>query len=193
MRRVNGLTALGLGFLVLSMNQALAADGVAAASASRTPSASSGVAPVQRIGVVNLDKLLNEYERTKSSVARLKEMTQVKQAERDKIASEIKGMREELILLNEQARSERQEEIEKKMKDLAEFDRQVKDALLKERDETGSSILEEVETTVAAYAKEHGFELILSGQAVLYGIETIDVTHEVLLILNERFRKKNGQ
>ncbi len=64
MRRVNGLTALGLGFLVLSMNQALAADGVAAASASRTPSASSGVAPVQRIGVVNLDKLLNEYERT---------------------------------------------------------------------------------------------------------------------------------
>ncbi len=119
-------------------------------------------------------------------------MTQAKQAERDKIVSEIKGMREELILLNEQARSERQEEIEKKMKDLAEFDRQVKDALLKERDETGSSILEEVETTVAAYAKEHGFELILSGQAVLYGIETIDVTHEVLLILNERFRKKNG-
>lgn len=145
--------------------------------------------PGLKIAVVRLSKIFEEYEKTKSSESQLEGLNKSKQAERERLVSEIKGMRDELILLNEEARQERQKGIEEKLKSLAGFDRETKETLRKKRDDAMKGILDEIEQTVTGYAKENGFTLVLNEQAVLYGVESIDVTDQVLSLLNERYAK----
>jgi len=148
-------------------------------------------APVQKIGIVNLDKILHEYKRTLVSDKKLEEFYNAKQAERERLVSEVKNLREELVLLNEESRRERQQQVEGKMKGLADFDRESKDALQKARDQAIKEILDEVEEVVTSFSKEKGFDLVISSRAVLYGVETLDLTDPILTILNDRYTKKN--
>ncbi len=144
---------------------------------------------VRKIGVVNLDRVLAEYQGTKLSDKRLEQIYSEKQTQRGKMVSEIKSLREELLLLNEESRVKRQEEVEGRLKGLTEFDRGSRDALQKERDEALKKILDEVEEVVVSYAKENGYDLILSGRAVLFGVPAMDVTDPVLKALNGRYEK----
>ncbi len=151
----------------------------------------SPAAPVQKIGVVNLDKILHEYKRTLVSDKKLEEFYNTKQSERERLVSEIKNLREEMVLLNEESRRERQQQMEGKMKGLADFDRESKDALQKARDQSVKEILDEVEEVVSSFSKEQGFDLVISSRAVLYGVETLDLTDPILTILNDRYAKKS--
>ncbi|MBI3615646.1 MAG: OmpH family outer membrane protein [Candidatus Omnitrophica bacterium] len=147
---------------------------------------------VQRIGVVNLDRILQDYKRTKVSDQKLGEIYKSKQAEREKLVAEIKSMKEELVLLNEQSRQERQQAMDQKLKNLSEFDKASVEFLQKERERAINEILKEVEEAVSSYAKEKGFDLILSSRAVLYELQAMDLTDEVLQVLNDRYGKKGG-
>ncbi len=148
--------------------------------------AADEVPAVHKIAVVNLDKLFHDYEKTKASDSQLEQASKAKQEERAKLVSEIKSMKDELVLLNEQSRNERQQAIEKKLRQLADFDREAKDTLGKQRETAVKAILDQIEATVTSYAKDHGFELVLSERAVLYGIEAINITDQVLKILNSK-------
>ena len=147
---------------------------------------------VHKIGIVNLDKILQDYKRTKVTDQKLGELYKSKQAEREKLVAEIKSMKEELVLLNEQSRQERQQALDVKLKGLSDFDKVSVESFQKEREGAINEILKEVEETVTVYSKDKGFELILSSRAVLYGIEAMDLTNEVLKILNDRYAKKGG-
>ncbi len=155
--------------------------------------AEESTSSVHKIGVVNVEKLFQEYERTKAANAQMEQLSNTKQGERERVVSEIKNLREELALLNEQARGVRQGQMEEKLKGLANFDQQAKESLKKQWDESMKRILDEIETAVTSYAKAHGFELILSEKAVLYyEKETTDVTDEVLETLNASYKKQRG-
>lgn len=142
-----------------------------------------------KIGWVRMSKLFDKYEKTKLSESQLESLAKSKQTEREQIVSEIKGMRDELVLLNEQARLERQKAIEERLKALAGFDRQTKESLQAKREEAFRSIVVEIEKTVAEYAKENGFSLVLTEQSLIYGLDSIDVTEPILKLLNERHAK----
>ena len=143
--------------------------------------------------MVNLDKILHEYKRTLVSDKKLEELYGEKQTERERLVSEIKNLREELVLLNEESRRERQQQVEGKIKALADFDRDSRETLQKARDQAIKEILDEVEEVVASFSKEKGFDLVISSRAVLYGVESMDLTDPVLTILNNRYAKKAGK
>lgn len=50
-------------------------------------------------------------------------------------------------------------------------------------------IFEELETVVKQFAKEKGYDVILPGQAVLYAIDSVDITDEVTKALNAASKK----
>ena len=152
--------------------------------------AAETVPPVRRIAVVNLDEVFKEYERTKASDTKLGAASNSKQVEREHLVSEIKSLRDELVLLNEESRAERQQTIEQKLRELRSFDEQVKESLRKQRDESVKEILKDIEATVTSYAKEHDFDLVLNERAVLYEVEAVDITKDVLEILNGRYAKQ---
>ena len=149
-----------------------------------------GPASIQKIGLVNLGKVFKEYQGTKSSEAEMEKLSTAKQQEREKKVGEIRDMRDELALLNDETREQKRQTIEQRLRDLAGFDQEARESLRGKRDEVLEKILAEIEKVVTAYAKEKGYELILSDRAVLYGVEAMDITDEVIAILNQNYGKK---
>lgn len=147
-------------------------------------------ATVRRIGVVNLSRVFDGYRRTQAQEEKLKELAEDAQAERESRVREIRNMRDELLLLNDESRVEQKARIEDKMKGLAEFDRSFQTRLQTEKAESLRSILEEIKAVVSEYARERGYDLILTDQTVLFGAEGADVTADIVELLNRRYTAK---
>ena len=62
------------------------------------------LSPGGRIGIVSVDRVFKEYKTTQAKEADLQEFTKAKQAEREKKVAEIRGLRDELALLNDENR-----------------------------------------------------------------------------------------
>ena len=139
-----------------------------------------------KIGVVNVDRVFKEYKTTQSKEGELQKLTESKQAEREKKVAEIRSLRDELALLNDENREKQKVTIEQKLQALAAFDQQAKAAITDQRDDAIGGLLKEIEEVVNSMAKEKGYDLILSDRAVLYRADTYDLTQEVITVLNGR-------
>ena len=174
MKNYSGVSFFLMVFLLAGAFPAAAAD----------PVSSGG-----KIGVVSVDRVFKEYKATQSKEAELQKLSESKQAEREKKVTEIRNLRDELALLNEENREKQKLTIEQKLQALAAFDQQAKAALGDQRDEAISGLLKEIEEVVNSMAKEKGVDLILSDRAVLYRTDTYDLTNEVISVLNGRAGK----
>jgi len=142
-----------------------------------------------KIGVISVDRVFKEYKATQSKEAELQKTAEAKRVEREKKVAEIRNMRDELALLNDENREKQRKEIEQKLQMLAGFDQQAKNELGGRREEAIGALLKEIEQVVNSMAKEKGFDLIFTDRAVLYRAEALDLTDQVISILNERYGK----
>ncbi|MCX5685936.1 MAG: OmpH family outer membrane protein [Candidatus Omnitrophica bacterium] len=138
-----------------------------------------------KIGYVDLAKVFDEYKKTKESEKSLEEKGKTKEADRKKMVDELKKLKDEQALLSEKAKAEKQKTIDDKIKVLQDYDRSVRDELMKERNDRLAAIMKDIEDIVTAYAKETGYDLIVNSRALLYGSEQYDLTKEVLSRLNK--------
>ncbi len=140
---------------------------------------------LRKVGIVNLNRVFKEYHGTKSTESQLEQISKQKQAEREKIVNDIRNMRDELALLNDESRNKQREAIDEKLKNLAQFDQQARDQLRGEREQAIDKLLKEIEGIVTHYAKQNGFDLILTERAALFFVDQIDVTSEIVTLLNQ--------
>ena len=138
-----------------------------------------------KIGYVDLAKIFDEFKKTKESEKALEEKGKAKEAERKKLVDELRKLKDEQALLSDKAKAEKQTAIDNKVKGLQDFDRKVRDDLMKERNDLLGGILKDIELVVTAYAKEAGYDLILNSRTLLYGAEQYDLTAEILTRLNK--------
>lgn len=155
--------------------------------------AESAPSPSARIGFVDVDRVFKEYRATQSKESELEKISNAKKLEREKRVSEIRGLRDEFALLNEENRARQRQTIEEKMQGLATFDAQTKEALLEQRESAVGALLQRIEGVVNSFAKERGYELVISSRAVLYGADAIDLTDEVISVLNQEYSKAGGR
>lgn len=141
------------------------------------------------IAFVDPDRVFDSYEKTKQLDKQLEGKWTAKQAEREKLVTEIKKMRDELELMTAKAREDQQASLTDKMKGLQEFDRQTQEALKRERNDLGKAIVKEIERVVQAYAQQHGYTIVVSSRAVLYGDKTLDITDPIIKTLNGQDQK----
>jgi outer membrane protein len=141
---------------------------------------------VKRIAWVDLDRIFKEYKGTQQFEQKLDELSKSKQKERERRVSEIRNLRDELILLDSENRAAQQKRLDEKFRELMEFDQKVREELRNEREEALRAILKEIESSVKEFAKARGFDLILTDRAILYGAEGLDVTDEILEIINQK-------
>ena len=139
-----------------------------------------------KIAFVDLGRAFDDYEKTKRLDKQLEERSGAKQAERDKMVSEIRKMKDELELMSDRGREDRQTAIDERIRSLQEFDRQTREALKRERDELVRDLLKEIEQGIQEYAKQQGYDFVLSDRAILYANESTDITDEVIAVLNTR-------
>jgi len=119
-----------------------------------------------QIWQANIDTLQNDYNRAVGQYTR--EASHL---------SEVEKRHREKMLLNQQ-------------ENLMSYSRAVNDKANEEDDKITEGVLNQVNSFVEGYGKDHGYDIILgttlSGN-LLYGKETIDITEEVLEALNKTY------
>jgi len=139
-----------------------------------------------KIGYVNLARVFDEYERTKTTDAMLEKKGKQKETELEAKLNELKKLRQSLELLSDEAREAKSREIEEKSEELQRFRTSTARDLRRERDRIAREILEEIQRGIAEHAKANGFSLIVDERSLLYGQPAYDVTTNILKLLNSR-------
>ena len=144
---------------------------------------------VLSIGYIDLAKIFDQYEKTKDSDKDLEVEWQGRQGEIKASREEITRLKDELEVLSEAAKAKKQEIIDDKIKELQGFTKEIQDELTSERNEIVSQILKDIDTTINQYGKSNGYDLILNERVLLYHAEGLDLTGEVVKILNDKYKK----
>ncbi|MBU4149775.1 MAG: OmpH family outer membrane protein [Candidatus Omnitrophica bacterium] len=143
-----------------------------------------------KVGFVDLSKSFDEYQKTKDFDRELEKKGDAKQNQRENLVKEIRKMREEIELMNDKAREKKEQDIEAKIKVLQEFDQDAKAMLTKERDDMVRDILKEMNDVIQEYGENNGYSIILNDRVLLYGNAALDLSGEIIKILNNRYNKK---
>ncbi len=151
------------------------------------------VAGELKIGYVNIAKLFDGYQRTKESEQVLEQKGKQKQAELEGRVNDLKKLRQNLELLNDQAKEAKAKELDEKSDDFQRMKQRSERELLTERNQIAKDILSDINETVEGFAKSNGFSIILDQRALLYGQDAYDVTDQVLKIVNDRYAAKSGK
>lgn len=146
--------------------------------------ASNAFAKEYKIGYVDLAKVSDEYGKTKEYEKSFEAKLKDKDAERQKLVDEIRKMKDEQTLLSDKAKADKQVVIDNKIKNLQEFDRSVREDLMKQRNQMLSEIQKDIDSVISSYAKESGYDIVLIKQMVLYAGSDFDLTSEVIKRLN---------
>ena len=137
-----------------------------------------------KIGYVDLAKVSDEYAKTKDFEKTFEVQVKGKDAERQKFVDEIRKLKDEQALLSDKAKAEKQTIIDGKITSLQDFDRKVRDELIKQRNQMLGEIQKDIDTVISAYSKEAGYDIVLIKQTVLFAGPELDITAEVVKRLN---------
>ena len=150
---------------------------------------SAQAAGLNKVAYVDVAKIFNEYEATKDSEAKLNAKQKVKQEERDALVHEIRTLKDELVLLSDEGKREKQVVIDEKIKGLQDFDRQVGQTLGQERNEAVRQIFEEIDAEIKEYGKTNRYDMIFNERFLLYYGTEYDITDDILKSLNKKYKK----
>ena len=143
----------------------------------------------EKIATVDIGKIFDEYEKTKKYDQQFQTEGKSKQEERDAIVHEVRRLRDEMALLGEDAKREKQDTIETKLKELDTFDGDARKVLGEKRNDAVREVFQDIENVMAQYGERKGYDLIFNDRALLYKNKQYDVTPDVLKELNDRYRK----
>ncbi|MDH7500051.1 MAG: OmpH family outer membrane protein [candidate division NC10 bacterium] len=151
-----------------------------------TLSEAKAVADSPRLATVDVQRLLLESKAGKQAKEKVEAERNLKQKEITAREEEINKLQRELekqaSILSEAARKEKQDGIDRKMRDLRRTYDDFSRDLQKKEGELVRDLLKEVGGIIRDYAKEKGYTLILEkGQAgILYSADEIDLTKEII-------------
>jgi outer membrane protein len=168
-----------------------------------------GFAAEQSVVFVNLDRAFTEFYKTKLADAQLKQQADEFSNERktlvanyEKIQKELNTIRDEAqnVALSDDVRTEKRNLAEEKLVEIREVESRIRrfdESRRKQLDDQSrrmrKRIVDEIRQIVLDYAKTQGFQAVIdsSGQSlngvemILYTDSQIDITDEVLGILNK--------
>ncbi|MEW6571727.1 MAG: OmpH family outer membrane protein [Nitrospirota bacterium] len=137
-----------------------------------------------KIGVIDIQKVLNESEAGKKAKSDLETLIKSKQTVIDEKGKAIEKLKSELekqaSVLSAEARKNKEEELEKLVR---EYQRLVQDsqAEVKKREgELTDAILKEVHDLVGQIGEQENYSLVMERGLILYSEKTLDITNIVL-------------
>jgi len=155
----------------------------------------TGLATAQRIAYVDVTAVLEslpEYQKAQEQLDKL--ATQWRQEiaqEQDKIKGMYSKFQAEQVLLSEDMKKQREEEIVAKEKEVRELQRQKfgpEGALFKKREELVKPIQDRVYSAIEKYAQDKGFDFIFdkgSASGMLYADKRYDKTEDLKALLKK--------
>lgn len=144
----------------------------------------------KKFGVMDLSKVFDNYQRTKDYDTVLEGKTKDYEKARNEKIDAIKELQNKLALLKDNEKEKVQKDLETMRTDLATYDQAQQTELRKQRDEKIREILLEIEKVTSDYAKKEKYDMIFNDRVLVYGSEGMDVSAQVLEILNTGYKKK---
>jgi len=148
----------------------------------------AGFAEDTKFGYINLKQVLDDYGKVTEGEDALLKQAEGKNDEREAMVKEIKTLREKIDLLDEAEKEKKQLELDEKIKALQEFTYETRTSLRQDRDEKLREIMNEVKAVIAEYGKSNSYNFIIDDTLLLYKQEVMDVTADIVKLLNERHK-----
>ncbi len=137
-----------------------------------------------RLGYVDLSRLFDEYYKTKDYDKVLEAEHSVIEKERNAKIDKIRDAQGKLGALAEAKKKELEKDIETWKNEIMQFDQEKTEDLTKKRNEKIREILLEIEKIVSDYAGKENYSMILNDRVLIFGNKTLDITENILKILN---------
>ncbi len=146
----------------------------------------SGVAyAAEKLAYVDLTRIFSEYSKTKDYDKVLGDKQSSYEAERDKMVNDIKQFQDKMNLLSDKEKEAKKTELETKIKNLQEFDRQKQTDLRKEQDEKMKDLLKDINDSIKQYAEKEGYTLVFNDRILVYQDKSLDITNKIIEIVNK--------
>jgi outer membrane protein len=165
-----------------------------------TAAAKTGTAPVsseEKIVYVNSDSLLNKYQYFKDLKVKIE--AKAKTAQTD-MASKGQAFQREVAeyqakqsTLPADQRAATEERLARKQQELQAYQQNASAALQNEQNAENVKLYDKIADYLKTYSKKKGYKLVLTyskgNSAILFADESLDVTSEVIVGLNEAYKK----
>jgi outer membrane protein len=151
----------------------------------------------QKLAFVDLQRALNEVDEGKTAKATLKREFDQKQKMLDDRKAEFDKLRTELekqaVVMSDDARRERQTELERKQIELQGLFVQMQKELSERERETTRGIFDKMHAIVREIADQEGVALVLTAEALVYATPSLDFTNELVRKYNARHKPGTGE
>lgn len=155
-----------------------------------------GYASEFKVGLIDVQRALNESEAGKKAKVELEEIVKKRQTEidqrviaRERLAEEID--RQALVLKSGEL-EKKQDELEKLERDIQRFISDSNTEVQKKQKEKEMAILHELDGIITGFGKEQGYTIIMPAEAVLYSSEGFDITQSIIDIFDSRMKETKG-
>ncbi len=145
-----------------------------------------------KIGVVDVEKIYNEYEKAKAAREEIQGKRTEKQIELSKKQTELKQIVDEYNAKKGKMKEDEMKQYEKKINDLTTeintFVRLTNQQLLEENRRKTQTLLTDIAKVIQDYATKNGYDLIVDKKSLPYFSNTFDISDEIIKILNQKIK-----
>jgi outer membrane protein len=153
----------------------LALAGVASAAA---PS------PAVKIGVVDVQQVLNQSQRGMAAKQRLEQERNARQKELDARQQELQKLQQDMekqaSVLSEQAKREKRELLERRVRDVRRIAEDANREMEKRVREAEVEVTREIFGVIQEYGKDQAYTAILERSNIVFATQAIDITPEIV-------------
>jgi len=153
-------------------------------------------ADVAKIGVVDLQRVMETSDAGKSAQAQIKQQKDQMETDLKDKRAEIEQIRERLereaMVMSKESREEKEREARIKLNDFKTLQKKYRNELQQLEKRLVAQLRDDTIALVDEIGKKEGYLLIISRVGVLYSPNAIDITDQLIKRLNERHAKKSG-
>jgi len=143
---------------------------------------------------VDMEKVFTTYEKTKEENQKLQEAQKGKELEGQAKLNNINKLKEEAMLLTDEAREKKDNEIREKIGELQKFGEDSRRELLQQRDLLWNQIVDKIKEVISLEAKAKKYTLVFDDKALFYKAESVkDITEDITTIMNASYKKESQQ
>lgn len=142
-----------------------------------------------KIAFIDLKKIADNYEKLKDGEKVLQEELDAKKKQSQKLAQEIKDLREKIDLLKDKQKEKKQQELDKKVKELQDLTFEARTSIRQKGDEKLREVSKDIKAVVEEYGQSRNYDIIFDAILVHYQDGSLDATDDIIKILNQRYKK----
>jgi outer membrane protein len=148
------------------------------------PGMAAQAVPAVRIGVVNMQQVLNSSQRGMAAKQKLDQERAARQKELDGRQQEVVKMQADLEkqapVLSEQAKREKTEQLQNKVRDIRRLAEDANREFQKKLQDAEGEMTQDIIQVIQEYGKDQGYTIILERSMLPYAASAVDITNDII-------------